>query len=77
MTPHLHREYVEGCYRCDLGRDEEARAMKENIRANEVVLLEHRRHSLISKLCTCGAECHGYRALARHQATILAEGAGK
>lgn len=22
MTPHTHREYVEGCYRCELGRDE-------------------------------------------------------
>lgn len=22
MTAHDHREYVEGCYRCDLGRDE-------------------------------------------------------
>jgi hypothetical protein len=22
MTAHLHSEYVEGCYRCDLSRDE-------------------------------------------------------
>lgn len=22
MTPHLHRSYVAGCYRCDLNRDE-------------------------------------------------------
>lgn len=22
MTPHLHREFVPGCYRCDLSRDE-------------------------------------------------------
>lgn len=22
MTQHLHSEYVEGCYRCDLSRDE-------------------------------------------------------
>jgi hypothetical protein len=24
MTPHTHREYVEGCFRCDLSRDEVA-----------------------------------------------------
>jgi hypothetical protein len=23
MTAHLHETYVEGCYRCDIGRDEE------------------------------------------------------
>lgn len=22
MTPHLHRDYVEGCFRCELSRDE-------------------------------------------------------
>lgn len=26
---HTHNAYVEGCYRCDLGREEEAEAVKE------------------------------------------------
>ena len=26
MTAHLHSSYVEGCYRCELGKDEAAAA---------------------------------------------------
>lgn len=29
MTQHDHREYVEGCYRCELSRDEELDAERE------------------------------------------------
>lgn len=29
MTQHLHGQFVEGCYRCDLGRDEVARAFRD------------------------------------------------
>lgn len=29
MTQHFHSEYVDGCYRCELGRDEAAIAEAE------------------------------------------------
>lgn len=32
MTQHTHREYVPGCYRCDLNRDEEEDVEVELIR---------------------------------------------
>lgn len=30
MTAHEHREYVEGCFRCDLSRDEASWNMNES-----------------------------------------------
>lgn len=29
MTPHTHRTYVEGCYRCELSRDEAEATMRD------------------------------------------------
>lgn len=29
MTPHDHWEYVEGCYRCEISRDEEEQERRE------------------------------------------------
>ena len=31
MSAHDHREYVEGCYRCDIGRDEAQRAEADDL----------------------------------------------
>jgi hypothetical protein len=29
VTPHDHQQYVEGCYRCELGRDEAESAVED------------------------------------------------
>lgn len=29
MTPHTHRVYVDGCYRCELNKDEAADALAD------------------------------------------------
>ena len=44
MTPHLHSQYVPGCYRCDLGRDEMWHAFCEV--AEEGPLTAERREEL-------------------------------
>lgn len=57
MTPHNHREYVPGCYRCELGRDEarDAETDRDVPYDREVlttVLVYHQRKDASS--CGCG-----------------------
>ena len=43
MTAHMHATLVEGCYRCELGRDEEAAALAEQAadEARQAACREH------------------------------------
>lgn len=43
MTAHLHPTFVDGCFRCDLGRDEEAAAIAQQ-EADEARQAECPRH---------------------------------
>lgn len=64
MTPHLHRTFIDWCYRCDLGRDEEARAIaeQEEDEARWAACPAHRWSLRVSPFATwvvcldCGAE---------------------
>lgn len=49
MTPHLHREFVEGCFRCDLSRDEVASQQDGHDDDCEVMV-----KLLSGGDCTCG-----------------------
>lgn len=40
MTPHSHREFVPGCYRCDLSRDEATPQTVESVRVGTVCVVQ-------------------------------------